>query len=77
VEWSAREIDLLRARELEDLGALVHGLLLHGFHQVGSLDAMGKAGVVLDFGGDGELAAGLMPPSRSGRRRKRGIDAGR
>ena len=35
------------------------GLLLHLLHQPGPLDDVGEAGVILDIGGDGELAAGL------------------
>ena len=35
------------------------GLLLHLLHQPGALDDVGEAGIILDVGGDGELAAGL------------------
>ena len=35
------------------------GLLLHLLHQPGALDDLGEAGIILDVGGDGELAAGL------------------
>jgi hypothetical protein len=35
------------------------GLGLHLFHQPGALDGRGEAGIVLDVGGDGQLAAGL------------------
>ena len=35
------------------------GLGLHLLHQPGALDDIGEAGVVLDIGGDGHLAAGL------------------
>ena len=41
------------------LGADMLGLLLHLLHQPGALDDVGKARIVLDVGGDGELAAGL------------------
>ena len=43
----------------DDLGADVLGLLLHLLHQPRALDDLGEARVVLDVGGDGELAAGL------------------
>ena len=43
----------------DDLGADMVGLLLHLLHQPGALDDVGEAGIVLDLGGDGELAAGL------------------
>ena len=42
-----------------DFGADMLGLGLHFLHQPGALDDFGKAGVVLNIGGDGELAAGL------------------
>ena len=42
------------------LGADMLGLRLHLLHQPGALDDVGKAGIVLDIGGDGELAAGLQ-----------------
>ncbi len=35
------------------------GLLLHLLHQPGALDDVGEARIILDIGGDGELAAGL------------------
>ena len=35
------------------------GLLLHLLHQPGALDDVGEARIVLDVGGDGELAARL------------------
>ena len=41
------------------LGADVLGLLLHLLHQPGTLDDVGKARIILDVGGDGQLAAGL------------------
>jgi hypothetical protein len=34
-------------------------LLFHLLHQPGTLDDVGKTRIVLDVGGDGELAAGL------------------
>ena len=51
----------LRDRAVHVLGAEALGLLLHVFDQVGAVDAFGKSGKILDLGGDGELAAGLMP----------------
>ena len=44
---------------VDDARADMLGLLLHLFHQPGALDDVGKARIVLDVGGDGELAAGL------------------
>src|SRR4051794_40634107 len=54
----------LRQLELYDLignepRAHMLGLLLHLLHQPGALDHLGEAGVILDVGRDGELAAGL------------------
>src|SRR6266404_3138337 len=43
----------------DELGPDVLGLLLHLLHQPGPLDDVCEAGVVLDIGRDGELAAGL------------------
>ena len=43
----------------DDPRADVLGLLLHLLHQPGALDDVGEARIVLDVGGDGELAAGL------------------
>ena len=37
----------------------VLGLGLHLLHQPGALDDVGEARIVLDVGGDGQLAAGL------------------
>jgi hypothetical protein len=54
------------AREIErhdvvenDLGAEALGLGLHGKHEVGTLDALGEAGEVVDLGGLHKLAACL------------------
>ncbi len=43
----------------DDLGADMGGLLFHLLHQPRTLDHVGEARIVLDVGGDGELAAGL------------------
>ena len=43
----------------DDFGADMLRLLLHLLHQPGALDDVGEARVILDIGGDGELAAGL------------------
>src|ERR1700737_2078732 len=59
-EWPPTELDL-RYVVVNDLGADVLGLGLHLLHQPGALDNAGEAGIVLDIGGDGELAAGLGP----------------
>jgi hypothetical protein len=45
---------------LHDLRADMLGLGLHLLHQPGALDRFGEAGIILDFGGDGELAARLQ-----------------
>ena len=50
----------------DDLGADVLGLRLHLLHQPGALDDVGEARVVLDVGGDGQLAARLEPWISSG-----------
>jgi hypothetical protein len=57
-------LDVARQVELDDvvvddLGAELLGLLLHLRHEVGTHDALGEAGEVLDLGGVHELAAGL------------------
>jgi hypothetical protein len=57
-EWPAAEFNLGDGVG-DDLGADVLGLGLHLFHQPRALDDVGKTGVVLHVGGDGELAAGL------------------
>jgi len=43
----------------DDPRADVFGLLDHLLHQPGTLDDVGEARIVLDVGGDGELAARL------------------
>ena len=43
-----------------ELGAEARRLLAHVVDQFRPLDAVGKAGKILDQRGDGELAAGLM-----------------
>ena len=43
----------------DDLGADVQRLALHLLHEPGTLDHVGEARIVLDVGGDRELAAGL------------------
>ena len=43
----------------DDLGADMGRLLFHLLHQPRALDHIGEARIVLDVGGDGELAAGL------------------
>ncbi len=40
-------------------GADMLGLRPHLLHEPGALDHLGEAGIVLDIGGGGELAAGL------------------
>src|SRR5262249_19369145 len=57
-ERPARKFDLVDVVG-DELGADVLGLLLHLLHQPGALDDVGEARVVLDVGGDSELAAGL------------------
>ena len=55
-----RQIDLTMM-SLTHPGADMLGLLLHLLHQPRALDHVGEARIVLDIGGDGELAAGLQP----------------
>ncbi len=53
------------------------GLHLHLLHQPGTLDGFGEAGIVLDLGGDGELAAGLNAANQHRlEHRAGGIDGG-
>jgi hypothetical protein len=52
------EIDLGNQVE-HQAGADMFGLLLHLFHQPGTLDDVGEAGIVFHVGRDHELAAGL------------------
>ena len=44
-----------------DPGPDMLGLLLHLLHQPGALDDVGETGIVLDIGGDRQLAARLQP----------------
>ena len=51
------------------------GLLLHLLHQPRALDDIGKARIIFDVGGDGELAARLDALDQHGfKHRPRGID---
>ena len=52
---------------IDELGADMPGLLRHLLHQPRALDRFGEAGVVLDLGRDGELAAGLHSLDEKGR----------
>ncbi len=49
---------------LDQGGTHVLHLLLHLFHQPGTLDRFRKTGVVLDVGGDRQLTAGLHPANQ-------------
>ena len=61
----------------DDPGADMLGLLLHLLHQPGALDDVREARIVLDVGGDGELAAGLDALDQDGfQHGARGIDGG-
>ena len=61
----------------DDPGADMLGLLLHLLHQPGALDDVGEARIILDVGGDGELAAGLDALDQHRlQHRARGIDRG-
>ena len=42
------------------------GLLAHLLDEPGTLDGLGETGIVLDLGGDGELAARLQPLAHDG-----------
>ena len=64
-ERPPREIDLVDVVG-DELGADMGRLLLHLLHEPGALDDVGKARIILDVGGDGELAAGAMPWIRIG-----------
>ncbi len=58
-ERSAAEIDA-GDQVVDQAGADMLGLGGHLFHQPGALDGGGEAGVILDVGGDHQLAAGLQ-----------------
>jgi hypothetical protein len=61
----------------DELGADMLGLGLHLLHQPGALDDVGEARIVLDIGGDGQLAAGLDAGDQHGLQQgARGIDGG-
>ena len=61
----------------DELGAQMLGLCLHLVHQPGALDGVGEARIILDFGGDGELAARLdAGDQRRLQHGARGIDGG-
>ena len=62
---------------MDDFRADVQGLGLHLLHQPGALDGLGEAGIVLDVGGDGQLAAGLETGDDDGvQRGAGGVDGG-
>ena len=82
-EGARLEVDLGDGVE-DDLGAEALGLLAEDLHQLGALDAVLEAGVVLDFGRDRELAAGLraldderLEARRARRRARRSSRPGR
>ena len=55
----------------------MQGLGLHLLHQPRTLNRFGETGIVLDIGGDGQLAAGLDAGDDDGvQRGARGIDGG-
>jgi hypothetical protein len=56
-ERAAAEVDLGDGVG-DELGADMAGLALHLLHQPGTLDHVGEAGIILDIGRDGHLAAG-------------------
>src|SRR5262245_59121864 len=58
LERPVAQIDLAHV-VADELGPHMLGLLLHLLHQPGTLDDVCKARIVLDIGGDGELATGL------------------
>ena len=62
---------------LDDLGPDVLGLGAHLLHQPRALDHVREAGIVLDIGGDGQLAAGLQAGDDDGAQHgARGVDGG-
>ena len=66
---------------IDELRAEALGLAPEHVHHLGTLDAVLEAGIVLDLGGDGELAAGLMALDQQrgeigARRVERGGEAG-
>jgi hypothetical protein len=76
VERSPAEIDGIDVIG-DEPGAHVGRLLLHLLHQPGALDDIGKARIVLDIGGDRELAARLDSLNQDRLQHgARGIDGG-
>ena len=76
-ERPPREIDRVD-RVLHQLGADMFGLRLHLLHEPGALDRFCEARIILDFGGDGELAARLDAGDHDGLQHcARRIDRGR
>src|SRR5208282_719691 len=60
-----------------ECGAETLRLLAHVFDQVGTHDPVWEAGIVLDHGGDGELASGLVAVNHQrGQVGSRGVDGG-
>ncbi len=53
-------------RAVQEFGAEILRLLLHVLHQVGAVDALRETGEIFHQGGEGELAAGLMPADHQG-----------
>ena len=70
------EVDLDDGVE-EQLRADMLGLRLHLLHQPRALDHVGEARIVLDIGGDGELAAGLDALHQHGLEARAGCIDGR
>ena len=76
--WKGRRCDVHRGDDVvDDLGADVLGLLEHLLHHPRTLHRIGIARIVLDIGGDHQLAA-LLEPGDQHRLQHgaRGIDGG-
>jgi hypothetical protein len=77
LRWNGRLDRSAKHDVADELGADMLGLGLHLVHQPGALDDVGEAGIVLDIGGDGQLAARLDAGDQHGlQQRAGGIDGG-
>ena len=72
-EGALREIDLGDQLELR-LRTEAPCLFAHLVDELGALDAVHEAGVVLDLGGDGQLAAGLVALEDDGQAGRTGTE---
>ena len=73
---AAAEVDAFHQVEFH-LSAEVFGMFFHALDQLGTAQAIGKAGIILDFVSDGHLATQLSPGDDDRRQlRAGGIEGG-